>query len=105
MVFSGFCPPSPLHAVRWERRLLRGCPLLFLLVQGVTLLPLWHAMRWERTLPFRGVPPFIRAWPARRGERGPYPSPSFLLVVCARFWAWGAPSSSWSLPQGGPVLV
>ena len=60
LCFSGGLgsPPSQ-HVVRWERTLIRRCPiLLVLLAWGVFLLLIGHAMRWERTLPYSGVPPF-----------------------------------------------
>ena len=58
--------PLSLHGVRWEFTLIRGCPLLLLiLARWVPFLLLGHAMLWEYTLPYRGVPPFLGAWPAR----------------------------------------
>ena len=36
-------------------------PLLCLLDRGLPLLLLGHTVRWERTLPYRGVPPVVRA--------------------------------------------
>ena len=67
-----------------------GCPLHFLLARGVPLLPLRNVMRWERTLPFRGVLPFVWAWLAR-----PLPPPARARFACAA-WAGGP------LPRPGP---
>ena len=41
-------PPLAMNALRWERTLLGGCPLLFLcpLAPGDPPLPLGHAVRW-----------------------------------------------------------
>ena len=71
--FLGF-PPS-LHAIRWERTLLGGLPLLILLVWGVPPLPCWHTVQWERMLPFGGFPPFLGPRPARGGCVQPVPLP------------------------------
>ena len=46
-----------MYAVRWERTLLGGCPLLILFVQGFPLFPCWHTVRWESALPFGDPPP------------------------------------------------
>ena len=85
MASSGVAPssPPPLHAVRSERMLLGGCPLLLLLDRGVPPFPLWHTVHWERTLLFGGAPPFLQAWPphggfARRALLG-MRSPLFVL--------------------------
>ena len=77
MASSGFRhSPPPLYAVRWERTLpFRGYPLLLLLDQGFPLLPLVHTVRWERTLPFGGVFPFLRARSACCGRARPVPHP------------------------------
>ena len=56
-----WAPPPSVHAVRWERTLIGGCPLLVLLSPGDPLLPLGRAVRWERTLPYGGVFPFLWA--------------------------------------------
>ena len=68
-----------MHAMRWERMLLWGCPLLFLLAWGVPFLPLWHAIRWECTLPFRGSPPLSGLGPCAVGVHAPSLCP-FLSV-------------------------
>ena len=50
--FSGYLgsPPSQ-HAMRWEYTMIRGYPLLLiLLARGVPFPLLGHAMRWERAL-------------------------------------------------------
>ena len=70
VTISGFRgSPPPLHAVRWERTLLGGCPLL------VPLLPLGHVVRWERILPFRRIPLAILVRPARCGHTRSGPCP------------------------------
>ena len=59
---------------------------------GVPFLLLGHAMCWERTLLYRGVPPFLWAWPARRRRARSVPCPllpsrgvhPLLLVLLAR---------------------
>ena len=57
----GFWGPPSVHAVRWERTLLGGCPLLGILSPGAPLLPLGHSVRWYHTLPYGGVPSFLCA--------------------------------------------
>ena len=89
---SGF-PPS-LHAVRWERMLLGGCPLPVLLSWGDPLLPLRHAVRWEHTLPYGRSPPSSGRSPCAVGVHSPSPIPSST-------WIWGFPSSCLGMPCAG----
>ena len=99
-------PPPPLHAVRWERTLLGGCPLIFLLAQGVPLLPLRHAVRWERMLPFRGFPPFVRARLAYRGHARSVPWPLLPAHgLCALLGMGGSLVVLGPVVRGVPVLV
>ena len=47
-------PPPLLHAVRWERTLIGGCPTISLLVQGPPPFPLLYDVHRVRTLQFDG---------------------------------------------------
>ena len=81
-------PPPSVHAVRWERTLLGGCPLLFrlLLAPVGPPLPLGHAVRWERTMPGKRVSPFLWDWSAHRRRARSVPFPLVCLLICL---AWG----------------
>ena len=95
-----------MHAVRWERPLIRGCPLLFLLALGVPLLPLGHAMRWELTLLLGGVPPFVWAWPTRLGRARSVPCPLLpACSLCAMLGMGGPFLVLGRVARGGPMLV
>ena len=97
-------PPPPLHAVRWERTLLGGCPLLSLVSPGAPLLLLGHAVRWEPTLPYGGSPPssglIPPAVPSLSWLRG-FP-PSWSGMPCdgsACFRTRRSPSLPWLCPR------
>ena len=87
----GSPPPPPLHAVRWELTLLRGCPLLLLLVWVFHPLPLWHAVHWERTLPFGGGPPLPPASACAQWVRAACPPPPPARPRVARTAGAGGP--------------
>ena len=101
MASSGFAPPPFLHTMRWERMLIGRCPLLGLLVQGLPPLPRWHVVHWERTLPFGGVPPFLRPHTARSGCARPVPFPLLPARGLRVLLGLGGTSLSCSWPRGG----
>ena len=50
--------------------------MLDLLVWGIPPLPCWHTVRWEHTLSFGGVPPFLHLQTVRGGcARPPWGTP------------------------------
>ena len=65
----------------WDRHALQRrarsvpCTLCCLLSWGVPPLLVWHALRWERKLPYRGVPPLSLALTARRERERSVPPP------------------------------
>ena len=95
---------SPPFHWAWAARRLRPrsvpCPTFRLLAWGVTPLLAWHALRWERKLPYRGVPPFPMSLTARRGRGRSAPPPSCPRAVCARGWGGGG-----GPPGSGPRLT
>ena len=67
--------------------------------------PCCNATRWERTLPFVGVPPLIRARPARGGCTRPVPLPLLSARWLCALLGMGAPFFVLGLVvRGVPVL-
>ena len=66
----GACSPSPALSYTW--------------LWGVHLLLLEHALPWEHTLPYRGVPPSTWLGPRAVDAHGPSPTPSCPCVVFTR---------------------
>ena len=72
-------------------------------VSGFVPLPHRHAVRWERKLPFGGVPPFIRDRAARCGCARYVPRPLLPARGLCALLGMGAPSSSsssWARSRG-----
>ena len=88
----GFSPVLACCALGAQAAL--GCTLLGLLSLGAPLLPLGHAMHWERTLPYGGSPPSSGLIPRAVGARGPSSAPS-------SSWLGGFPPSWLGMPCAG----
>ena len=58
-------------------------------------------MRWECTRPCRGVPSFVRGFPARGGRARFFPRPLLPARCLCSLLGRGGASSSWALSTGG----
>ena len=95
-------PPSPLPCMpcAGSARCLGGCPFVLLLVRGSPLLPLLHAMRKVRTLPFGGSPFFSALRLCASCSRCTPLYPSRVRVARAARWGVTPPLLSPGLALG-----